>query len=156
MNLAPTARPLRSALKEAAKRLFRRACEDVGVSLVYVADHLDMSPSRVENWLSPSVDANVPLYLLASRAAIPDRLFARIVADLESLRAQQGTGLVVAPESAATGVIERACAAIAELGRALADARVSSLDAPSVRREIGSLRDECVRMIRSLDHVRSA
>ena len=151
MNLSPTARPLRAALKEAGKRLFRRACEDIGVSLAHVADHIDVSHGRVERWVSPNTDAHIPLYLLASRIAVSDRLFARIVADLEFLRAQQD-GVPTSTEGAIAGVISRAGEAIAALGRAYVGGQLSSLDVPTVRQRVADLESECARLRRLLEH----
>lgn len=150
MKLALTARPLRSDLKAACKRLWRRALEDIGVSSASVADQLDVAHGIAERWAHEDTDHPLPVYALASRRAVPESLYQRVLADLDALRAQQGDGLHSTVEGAAAMLVARAGATLDEIGRALADGRVTSVERPGMRRVVAALRSQCDSLLRLL------
>ncbi len=156
MKVKSTTRPLRSHLKAAVKLMFRRACEDIGVSLASVADNIDVAHGLVQRWADSDHDASLPVYALASASAVPESLYHRILADLEMLRSQQTDDLERSPEGAAGSLLMRAGAAIEEVSRALTTGEITSLAAPGVLRKIACLEDDCRKLRRSLSHLERA
>lgn len=150
MKLALTARPLRSELKSTVKRLWRRALEDLGVSSASIADNLDVAHGIAERWARDDCDHPLPVYALASRRAVPEPVYQRLLADLDALRAQQGDGLHATIEGAAAMLVARAGATLDEIGRALADGRVTSVERPGMRRVVAALRSQCDSLLRLL------
>lgn len=140
MNRAPATLGIRHRVKLA----LRRVLEDLHVSHDCVAASADVSRQRVERQLNAAEDAQPPLYLLA---VLPDDAFERVVAEMRALRRPSGA---TSTEGVGMSVVAHAGDAVAEIGRALADLRITAVEVPAVRRKVAALRDLCDSFLRTL------
>jgi hypothetical protein len=135
------------------KRMFRRACEDVGIALSTIATGIHRSRTVVDRWADEQSDHAMPVWAMALPDAVSDSLFDRLVHDLRAMRSRSHNGLVPRAEGVAGLLLQRLGGAVSEIAEALSDGRISSLEAPKVLKRIAEVEEECRRLRASLDHV---
>lgn len=151
MTPTPTARLFTRELQGLTKRLIRRASEDTGVSLASIADALERSHGLVEQWVCERAAKHLPVYVLASPLAIPERLYQRIISDIDHVRHAQAESLAPKPEGACTLLLARLGAGVESIARALADGRVTSMERPELLRKLAEIEAAIASVRRSFD-----
>lgn len=142
MTLPRTARGLTHDVQEAARRIVRRALEDLS-SIRAIAAALGLDESRVRRWLDTDA-AHAPLYLLA-HPALPEALRLRLVADLLAAVAPRGPRTSV--ETATHVLLAAAGECVQIAARALCDGRIDDAERADLRPVVARVRGWCDRWL---------
>lgn len=148
---AITVRLPRGQLKAETKRLMRRALDDLRVTCRRVAGGHEVTPLVVQRWLLDDAEYHWPVWSLADPAAVPERLFERVVADLRTLRAAQAAVAPVACAAATTTWFARVGDAIGALARASGGGWRSPEEKAAARRLLAELDAQSLAVRRALD-----
>jgi hypothetical protein len=156
-----TAHAVRVEAMEAVRSTLVDGAKALGVSWVDIAKGLKLASSTVvERWTSTrEIDgeteptAPLPLWPLGEPDAIPDGLYYRLIGVIEARRTLRGAGIRGTAEGVGFAVIVNASDTIAELGRALADGKISASEVPGVRALLQRLAAKVETLLRLLDSV---
>jgi hypothetical protein len=147
--ITDTAQPV--SIQSRAKEIFREACRALGIGHERIAAAIHRHRTKVDRWANPDHDESVPVWPLLVPEAIPDAVFERIIADVRAERRERGTN--VRAEGVAAVLLARLGSAVTEIANAMADGRITSIEAAGVVKRISDVEEECRKLRRALSHV---